>query len=100
MHLRRLAALWRLCVALAALCWLALPALAQEPLRGVALVIGQSAYQQDSGLRELRNPEADALDLRELLRDLGFEVSAPVLDADGDDLRDALADFAEDAAGA
>jgi uncharacterized caspase-like protein len=84
----------------AALVALAFPVAAQQALKGVALVIGQSAYEEGSRLRPLRNPEADALDFRARLRELGFDVSPPVLDADADDLRDALADFARQATGA
>lgn len=79
----------------------AVPAVAQDLApRGVALVIGQSSYEDASGLRPLANPESDALALRELFRDLNFEVEAPVLDGDATDLRKALDDFADEAVGA
>jgi uncharacterized caspase-like protein len=86
----------RLAGAVVALFWLALPAAAQEPLRGVALVIGQSEYE---GLPALRNPENDANALDDLLGRLGFDVTR-VLNADAEKLGRELEDFAEDAAGA
>ncbi len=50
------------------------PALAQDkPLRGVALVIGQSDY---TGLPALKNPANDAAAMEDLLKRLGFEVTA------------------------
>lgn len=74
-------------------------AAAQESLKGVALVIGQSEYAEGSGMRPLRNPENDARALDDLLDDLGFDVDR-VLDADAEELAEALTEFAEDAAGA
>ena len=73
----------------------AAPALAQDhPLRGVALVIGQSDY---SGLLpKLTNPKSDARAIDNLLGDLGFDVTR-VLDGDGKKLSNEIADF-EDAA--
>ena len=73
----------------------AAPALAQDhPLRGVALVIGQSDY---SGLLpKLTNPKNDARAIDNLLGDLGFDVTR-VLDGDGKKLSNEIADF-EDAA--
>src|SRR5688500_18901103 len=59
---------------------LAVPATAQEALKGVALVIGQSEYQ---GLAPLKTPENDARALDDLLDGLGFDVSR-VLDADAE----------------
>lgn len=89
----------RLGIAAAVLCWTILPAAAQEALRGVALVIGQSAYEEASGLRVLKNPENDARALDDLLDDMGFEVER-ALDADADELKRTLTEFAEDAADA
>ncbi len=62
----------------------------------VALVIGTSRYDQ---LTDLPNPRSDAAALAEALSDLGFDVTEET-NPDTEDLRDALADFAEDAAGA
>ncbi len=72
------------------------PARAEEPLRGVALVIGQSAYKT---LAPLDNARRDARGMDDLLDTLGFEVTR-VLDADADELRRELADFVDEAAGA
>ena len=71
-------------------------ALAQDKLRGVALVIGQSDYAM---LGDLPNPRQDARALDDLLDDLGFDVSR-VLDGDADELREEIADFITDAAAA
>ena len=50
------------------------PVLAQDkPLRGVALVIGQSDY---ANLPTLKNPANDAAAMEELLKRLGFEVTS------------------------
>ncbi|HVY43563.1 MAG TPA: caspase family protein [Hyphomicrobiaceae bacterium] len=79
--------------------WLALamPALAQSPpLRGVALVIGESRYD---ALPTLANPGKDARDIDRLLGDLGFEVDR-LLNAGGPELRQAIARFEADAKGA
>ena len=73
-----------------------LAATAQEPLRGVALVIGETDYEQ---LADLGNPERDARAMDDLLGDLGFDVSR-VLDGDADELREEIAEFVEDAADA
>src|SRR3569833_1806179 len=62
-------------------------------MHGVALVIGESKYEQ---LPALANPSKDARDIDRLLGDLGFEVDR-VLNADGDELRDAIAQFETDA---
>ena len=76
--------------ALLALLALALPALAQDhPLRGVALVIGQSAY---SGLPRLTNPANDAAAMGELLGQLGFAVTS-VADGDRASLSHDLTEF-------
>lgn len=71
------------------------PALAEgQPLRGVALVIGQSDYET---LDDLPNPGRDARAMDDLLDDLGFDVTR-VLDAGADKLRERIAEFIEDAA--
>jgi uncharacterized caspase-like protein len=83
--------------ALAALVWmvaLAAAAPAAERLSGVALVVGQSAYEH---LPPLANPANDARAIDDLLSDLGFEVDR-VTDADQKKLAKALRRFAEDAA--
>src|SRR3569623_3707957 len=51
---------------------------ADKPLRGVALVIGQSAYT--GSLPVLANPKNDASAMGKLLGDLGFEVTAAMDD--------------------
>ncbi len=81
--------------ALAAALLLSVPAWAEE-LRGVALVIGESKYEM---LGELANPNQDARDIDDLLNDLGFDVDR-VLNADAEELREAIDDFVEDAADA
>ncbi|MGE3306302.1 MAG: caspase family protein [Rhizobiaceae bacterium] len=68
----------------------------QRPMKGVALVIGQSRYE---ALPELPNPANDARAVDRLLSDLGFDVNA-VLDGDRRKLERALQRFAEDAADA
>jgi uncharacterized caspase-like protein len=71
------------------------PALAQDkPLRGVALVIGQSDYQQ---LPDLKNPASDAWEMTKLLTRLGFVVTQ-IADGDGEVLAKSVALFVEDAA--
>ena len=55
---------------LLALCFAAGPVAAQEPLKGVALVIGQSEYAH---LAKLDNPGNDAKRVDELLTGLGFK---------------------------
>jgi uncharacterized caspase-like protein len=74
----------------------ALPAPAQDALRGVALVIGQSEYEH---LAPLPNPENDADAIDDLLSDLGFDVTG-VSNADQKKLARALERFVEDAADA
>jgi uncharacterized caspase-like protein len=78
--------------AIAAALMLSVPAWAQE-LKGVALVIGESKYET---LSELVNPNQDARDIDDLLGDLGFDVNR-VLNADAEELREAIAEFIEDA---
>ncbi|MEQ1771493.1 MAG: caspase family protein, partial [Devosia sp.] len=73
------------------------PALAQDhALKGVALVIGESKYES---LTPLTNPQQDARDIDRLLGDLGFDVER-VLNADSDELHEAIAEFIADAADA
>lgn len=62
-------------------------------LDGVALVIGQSAYEH---IAALPNPANDARDLAKLLADLGFDVRT-VTDRDAARLRRDLDRFVEDA---
>jgi uncharacterized caspase-like protein len=78
--------------ALATALMLSVPAWAEE-LKGVALVIGESKYE---ALEELINPNQDARDIDDLLGDLGFDVDR-VLNADAEELREAIAEFIEDA---
>ena len=83
-------------LALAALLFvLSRHALAQpaESLRGVALVIGQSAYEH---IPALPNPANDAREMVKLLTDLGFDARS-VTDRDASRLRRDLERFAEDA---
>ena len=77
---------------------LVLPGAAEDgrPLRGVALVIGQSDY---SHVAPLANPKNDARDIEKLLEDLGFDVTG-VTDRDSRKLKRDLERFAEDAEGA
>ena len=71
------------------------PALAQDkPLRGVALVIGQSDY---ANMPALKNPANDAAAMEDLLRRLGFEVTA-ALDNDQAALTASVAAFQASAA--
>ena len=85
-------------IALALSCLvLALPAAAAEKsLHGVALVIGQSQYQD---LPALTNPANDAKAIERLLSDLGFDVDL-VANADRRKLAKSLTRFVEDAEGA
>lgn len=78
--------------------WLStlLPVTAAETLRGVALVIGNSAYEH---LPQLANPDSDARAIEDLFEDLGFEVSN-ARDADARKLRRAIERFVEDSEGA
>lgn len=71
---------------------LSVPAWAEE-LKGVALVIGESKYET---LTQLVNPNQDARDIDDLLSDLGFDVDR-VLNADAEELREAIDDFIDDA---
>jgi uncharacterized caspase-like protein len=74
----------------------AMPATAAETLRGVALVVGNSAYRH---LPPLANPEIDARAIEYLFDDLGFE-TFDARDADATKLRRAIERFVEDAEGA
>ena len=76
----------------AAIMYFAAPAVAQERLQGVALVIGQSEYQHIS---PLPNPANDAREMVKLLTDLGFDARS-VTDRDANRLRRDLERFAED----
>ena len=64
-----------------------------HPLKGVALVIGESAYVS---IQQLDNPKRDARAMDDLLDELGFSVDR-VLDGDGKKLRAAIADFIDEA---
>ena len=76
---------------------LALPAAAADaPLRGVALVIGQSEYAH---LPDLKNPANDATAMEEMLSRLGFEVTV-AHDGDRAALMAGIAGFTASAAGA
>jgi len=84
-------------LALALVVLFAASAVAQDkPLKGVALVIGQSAY---ASLAPLPNPGNDARAVAGLLTGLGFEV-ATLSDADASKLQRGIDRFAEDAEGA
>lgn len=74
----------------------AVPAAAQQPLRGVALVIGNGNYEH---LPPLTNPAHDARAVERLLSDLGFETEISS-DRDARRLSRDLRDFVEDAEGA
>lgn len=68
----------------------------RQPLKGVALVIGQSDYEH---LDPLANPENDARKIEELLDDLGFETDIRS-DRTAKKLRRDIDSFVEDAEGA
>ena len=67
-----------------------------KQLRGVALVIGQSDYEN---IPKLPNPEHDARAIEEMLDSLGFETDVAT-DRDARKLRRDLEGFVEDAEGA
>jgi uncharacterized caspase-like protein len=67
-----------------------------KPLKGFALVIGESAYET---LAPLPNPEHDARAIEDLLTGLGFETDL-VTDAKEKKLRRTIDGFIEDAEGA
>ena len=68
---------------------------AADTLKGVALVIGESKYDNPL-LPALTNPRNDARAIDDLLNDLGFDVRR-VLDGDRDELEEAIGDFVKDA---
>lgn len=72
------------------------PAAAAEPLKGIALVIGQSDYDH---LDKLPNPSRDARQIEELLNRLGLETDM-VEDRDARRLRRDFDGFLDDAEGA
>jgi uncharacterized caspase-like protein len=86
----------RLVLALILLLGGLLPVRADAPLKGVALVIGQSAYET---LTPLPNPERDAKAIEDLLDRLGFETEL-ARDENTRKLRRSLDLFIEDAEGA
>ena len=86
----------RLLLALILLLGAILPVRADAPLKGVALVIGQSAYET---LAPLPNPERDAKAIEDLLDRLGFETEL-ARDENTRKLRRSLDMFIEDAEGA
>jgi len=71
-------------------------AYAQDTLNGVALIIGQSKYEQ---IPALPNPANDARAMAKLLTDLGFDARS-VSDRDAGKLKRDLERFVEDAEGA
>jgi uncharacterized caspase-like protein len=77
------------------LCLPGLSARAAEPLKGIALVIGQSSYD---ALPALPNPERDARAIEDLLARLGFETDLAT-DASLKKLRRAIDGFIDDAEG-
>lgn len=81
---------WLVCALLGALLCVGVPAAADEPLRGVALVIGQSDYT--GSLPKLANPHNDAAAIGHLLGELGFTV-ATAYDDDQTALGRALTEF-------
>src|SRR4051812_18374069 len=66
---------------------------ADHPLKGVALVIGESDYQT---IHKLDNPKRDARAMDDMLDQLGFQVDR-VLDGDRKKLTQEIADFVEGA---
>ncbi len=84
------------CFAVVAMVLVARAAFAQETLRGVALVIGNSEYEH---LSPLANPGHDARAIEALLSNLGFETELSS-DRDARRLARDLRDFVEDAEGA
>ena len=71
-------------------------AAAPHPLKGVALVIGETDYVR---LPVLANPDKDARDVDHMLDDLGFDVTR-ALDVGTDQLRKKIDDFLAGAKGA
>jgi formylglycine-generating enzyme required for sulfatase activity len=66
----------------------------------VALVIGNDAYPSFPEARQLTSPRADAVDVAERLRAIGFTVIDPVLDGTREKIIAAKARFLEEAKGA
>ena len=64
-----------------------------KPLRGVALVVGETDYVR---LPALANPDKDARDIDHMLDDLGFDVTR-VLDGQSSGLKNKITSFVEDA---
>src|SRR5215470_12700412 len=64
-----------------------------HPLKGVALVIGESDYV---ALNKLDNPKRDARAMDDMLDELGFSVDR-VLDGDAHKLRQEIEDFVAEA---
>src|SRR6185312_8732381 len=77
-----------------------LPAIAHadetRPLKGVALVIGESDY---AGLQKLDNPRRDARAMDDMLDSLGFSVDR-LINGDARKLRQEMDDFIDEAKGA
>jgi uncharacterized caspase-like protein len=73
--------------------WPPLASAQDHPLRGVALVIGESNYDT---LQKLDNPRRDARAMDDMLDSLGFAVDR-VLDGDAKKLRQEIAGFVEEA---
>lgn len=90
------AALWRVLVVVLCLGALPLAAPAAEPLKGVALIIGQSEYKS---LTPLPNPVADAKAMEDLLARLGFETDIAT-DENTKKLHRTVDGFIDDAEGA
>ncbi|TIX64138.1 MAG: peptidase C14, partial [Mesorhizobium sp.] len=78
------------------LCLVATLAKGAENLKGVALIVGQSAYEH---IATLPNPANDARDMAKMLTDLGFDARS-VTDRDAAKLKRDLERFVEDAEGA
>ncbi len=95
-------ATWTIRIWAAAAVWLAAFVISvhaedgKKALNGVALVIGQSAYEN---IPALPNPANDAREMAKLLTDLGFDARS-VTDRDARKLARDLERFAEDAEGA
>jgi uncharacterized caspase-like protein len=76
--------------------WSPLAFAQDHPLKGVALVIGESSYET---LHTLDNPKRDARAMDDMLDKLGFTVDR-VLDADAGKLRQEILNFIDGAKGA
>jgi uncharacterized caspase-like protein len=93
---RRIGGRLILLLALLALLFVEAAAAQEKPLRGVALIIGNGAYEH---LAKLPNPANDADAIEGLLADLGFD-SVRRTDRGGAELKRDLERFAEDASDA